>query len=225
MALNRAQFPTHHIHTLNRKRLINMASRALESDALPAPHICESMAWLDRLFLKPELCLYITLVRDPIARNLSAFFENIETNIGLDAASRGTPEDLLSWFTTKYNHEFPLNWFNLEFRDQLGINVFSQPFDQEKKYVHIPGSNVLIFRVDCEDDVVASVLSRALGRHLEIGKENVSAEKKYSKLYSSVKKIAKFPAPFVEKMYNNDFVRHFWSTEETENFKARWTKP
>lgn len=223
-AMLRAGLPVHHIHTLNDKKLLNAAERAVEQGSFPPPHICESMAWKNRLFSDPQKCLYITLVREPVSRNLSAFFENIGRYFpkGLDGVS---PEAILQTFITKYNHKTPLTWLDNEYKDELGIDVYALEFDIQKRYVRLPDCNMVVFRSDCEDEIMARILSDILGPKLIVTRENDSTDKDYVETYSAVKKIARFSDAFLDKMYNTKYARHFWSAEEISEFRKRWQKP
>lgn len=220
-AMQRAGLPVHHIHTLDERKLLASAKRSIDQGDFPAPHICESMSWRGRLFTHPDKCLYISLVRDPIARNLSAFFENIKNFLGPDYAER-PPKQILDIFLTKYNHQGPLTWFDREFKAQLGIDVYATPFDKKAKYVRLQGSNTLIFRADCPDDVVARILSESLGQRILVTPENVSATKAYGDTYKQIKAIARFAPKFLDTMYDTDFVRHFWTEEEINTFREQW---
>jgi len=52
----------------------------------------------------------ISLVREPVSRNLSAFFENFKRDVGIDYKdSEYNPTDLLNIFLENYNHDIPLN--------------------------------------------------------------------------------------------------------------------
>ena len=223
-AMLQAGLPVHHIHTLNEKNLMRAAKRATDQGNFPPPHICESMAWKSRLFTYPDKCLYITLVRDPIARNLSAFFENIGRYIPqeLDGIA---PEEILQTFIQKYNHQTPLLWLDKEYKGELGIDVYGTAFDVKKKYVRLPHCNMVVFRSDCEDETMARILSETLGPKLIVRRENDSTDKEYAELYSAVKKIARFPDAFLDQMYDTKYARHFWAPEEIAEFRKRWQAP
>lgn len=223
-AMRKAGLPVHHIHSLDDDHLLKMAKRSISEGRFPAPHICESMAWKERLFSKPELCLYISLVREPIARNLSGFFENAR-NLLTGHPSEWEPEEVLDVFVKRYKHTIPLDWFDREFEAQLGINIYEQKFDPQEKYVELSRHNTVIFRSDCDDKIAARVLSEALERTIIVGRANDTSNKPYSNIYRAVQRIAKFPKPFIDSMYDTKYVRHFWSDEEINVFRKKWQRP
>src|SRR5690242_7639081 len=77
-AIKRAGRPVYHIHSLRNDRLRKLAHFRLDRDEFPDPWVCEAMAWKERLFRRTDRCFYITLVREPIGRNVSGFFQNLE---------------------------------------------------------------------------------------------------------------------------------------------------
>lgn len=221
-AIIAAGLPCYDIHSLNPEYLQRTARSWLERGEYPPPHICVSMAHRDRLLVKRKKCLYISLVRDPIARNLSAFFQNLHLE-PMHIRTEENPQKLFDHFVNNYGHSVPMTWFEREFETQLSIDIFSKPFDREKKFVRLPGKHVVLFRVDCPDDVKGRVLTQELGRKITIRRQNDSANKDYFEKYGAIKDFAKFPESFLSRIYDSKFAQHFWTYDERQAFKAKWT--
>lgn len=221
IAILAAGLPCHDIHTLNRKKVLEMAKDWLDRGQYPPPHICLSMAHRDRLLVKRKKCLYISLVRDPIARNLSAFFQNLH-HMPDEIKNETDPNKMFEHFSNNYGHSLPLTWFDREFKAELGIDVFARPFDKESKFVHRKAANTILFRVDCPDDVKSHVLSKALSCEINVGRLNDGANKDYNTMYNEMKKLVTFPTKFLDRMYNSKFVQHFWTPDEIEKMKSNW---
>lgn len=221
-SIRHAGVTVHDIHTLEPDLLKKMTFKFLERGEFPPPHVCVSMAHRDRLIVKRKRCFYISLVRDPIARNLSAFFQNLHLK---SENIRDEPNGsvLFKNFVSTYNHDIPLTWFDREFRDQLGIDIFQRPFDKQKLYSYYPSINTALFRVDCPDDVKSRVLTRILGTKIDVGRANDGSNKDYNERYSSVKGQAVFPRVFTERIYNSTFAKHFWTDDELKRLKSKWT--
>mgnify|MGYP002266547777 CR=1 FL=1 len=213
--------PCHDIHSLEPEYLRRTAQECLARGVFPPRHICVSMAHRNRLFLKREKCLYISLLRDPIARNMSAFFQNLHL-LPDEIRTEGDPQKLFEKFKQAYKHSLPVTWFDREFGEQLGINVFDHPFDPGKRYIHIQSENVILFRVDCPDEIKGRVLSRVLGREIRVQRQNDSANKGYATLYNKVKEKARFTPDFVDDIYSTKFSNHFWSREELNEMSSKW---
>lgn len=221
--LRAAGLACHHIHSLRHDTLLRQTRTALAQNRFPPRHTCLSMAWREQI-LDRERCRYISLVRDPMARTLSAFFENLfRRTDGLTAAS--PPEALFEAYCAEAHHEHWLDWFGFEFRDQLGIDVFARPFDRAARMVELPESHTVIFRIDCPETRIAEVLSRTFGRPVAPIPTNIGSQKDYAAAYAAVRQMARFPRDLTDRIYDSAFVRHFWTEAEREEMRARWTAP
>lgn len=218
-AIVRAERTVHDIHTLDRAHLVKMAKARLAHGKYPPYHVCVTMAYESEI-LDRSNCIYISLVREPIARNLSAYFQNLATLGGSIGPDR-TPESVVAAFLKRYPHGFPAHWFDREFKRFLGINVYDEPFD--KVHGSVLTDQVLIMRTDLEDAEKGRLLSAALGTEISVPRRNMAENKGYASAYQAVLEAAKFPAPFVNSIYSTPFARHFWTDDELRKFRDRWT--
>lgn len=221
MAIKAAGLECHDIHTLNHKELLGMARKWLERGEYPPPHICVSMTHRQPLLIKRQKCFYISLVRDPVARNLSAFFQNLHLKEGT-IKNEKNPEKMFEYFSENYRHSLPLTWFDREFKAELGIDIFAHSFDQKARHIHLVATNTILLRVDCPDSVKSRVLSKALGREITVGHLNDGTAKDYKNMYNKMKKLVTFPPAFLDKMYDSKFVHHFWAPDEIVKLKENW---
>lgn len=215
--------PCYDVHSLNPDYIKKTAQSWLNRGEYPPPHICVSMAFRDRIFTRKSRCLYITLVRDPLARNLSAFFQNLHHQSEF-VRNEEDPQSLFEYFRHTYNHNLPLTWFDREFKKQLGLDALKLPFDPARRYAYHPTHNLLIFRTDCPDEEKGRVLSEVLGRPITVTRENDGLNKDYRDRYERVKEVAKFDRSFVETMYESRMARRFWSDAERAEMVARWAQ-
>ena len=221
-ALEAAGLHSHQIHHLDKKILIALAKPFIENSDLPKRHISQAMAYRRDYLSRRENFIFISLVRDPIARNLSAFFENLDAKP--EKISEEPDADVLfAHFMKDYPHAIPLTWFDREFGDQLGIDVFSTPFDTGRKYLYLKNRKTLLMRADCPDDLKSRILSDVFDRKIKVGQKNDGADKDYADRYAGVKKRTRFSAEFVNQIYDSKFCRHFWTTAEIGQMKRRWT--
>ncbi|MCC5972385.1 MAG: sulfotransferase family 2 domain-containing protein [Pararhodobacter sp.] len=223
-AIQAAGLTCYDIHTLDRKSLIKSAKKRLDKGKFPLTHISIAMAKRERLFRKKEKCLYISLVRDPVARNLSAFFQNLD-HYPNEIQKEKDPAIVFKYFQQNYNHESPLTWFDREFLEQLSINVYTQKFDTDLKYVYIKSANTVIFRTDCPDETKGLVLSELLGSEIRVGRSNDAGMKHYSDLYRNVTSVARYSPEHLDKLYTSKYAKHFWSDTERCEFREKWLGP
>lgn len=79
----------------------------------------------------------VTLVREPVARNISAFFQNVDLSFSDFNCQDVDPveiEALIENFLQIYPHETPLAWFDTQIKSVFGIDVFASNFPKSKGY-------------------------------------------------------------------------------------------
>ena len=105
----------------------------------------------------------ISLVREPIERNFSAFFQNLENFC--DPNDKAATEGLISRFISDYNHKVPLEWFDVEMKTTTGIDVYSKEFMYEEGYqLYKEGRyELLVLRVDMNDQTKEELVARFMG--------------------------------------------------------------
>src|SRR5689334_13265990 len=221
-AIRRNGRQVYDIHSLRADKLRARAQSYLDRGAFPTAWVCEAMAWRDSLLAHPRLCFYITLVREPIGRNLSAFFQNLETNAGPDALSK-SPEELLDIFINSYPHTYVHRWFDLEFHGELGIDVYSEHFEPAARFARLSAAPALVFRVDCDDATKGHQISKALGFTVEVGRSNDGSVKAYADKYAEFKRSARFPDDFLDHAYGTKYSKHFWSEDELAAYRKVWS--
>lgn len=182
------------------------------------------LRWRKRL----RLPIYVICpIREPLSRNISAFFENFNRDTGLKFADKKEwpSDELLDLFLTHYPHNVCLEWFDSNLKTTFGVDVFSQPFPIARKweiYKH-KSIHVLIYRSDIEHSTQLNIISSFIGYHFsEWTYNNISADKKYGEIYKKFVGSVKLPDSYISKMCDSKFCRKFWSEEEIEMIKDRF---
>ena len=172
----------------------------------------------------------ISPVREPVARNISAFFENIKGRVpGLDARiERGevTDDELIKYFMDSPQH-LPLSWFNIEMKPVFGIDVFSKDFDTKKGYQTYSGESaeLLVIRLESFDDAISQAFAEFLGlKDFKLKRVNIAEDKKYNDVYRRIVDNIVLPEEYLDMMYNSNYAKLFYSPQEIEGFRKRWGK-
>jgi len=166
----------------------------------------------------------ITMVREPIGRNISDFFQDL--NVYLDDPTRIDSFDdefVRNQFLKNYPHEIPLKWFSDEFKRTTNINIFEHTFDIQKKFCFIKHNSieVLIIRVDLEDEKKEQLIKDFLSlKDLKIKRHNTAHQKSYHSKYKSFLRNCKFDDAYVCKMLDSIYSRHFYSVDEIEQLRS-----
>ncbi len=176
----------------------------------------------------------VTLVRDPIARNVSAFFRHLPVNhphLGVDfRADPANVETLLDLFLDpgEPEHQFALDWFDREVRDVLGVDVFAEPFARERGHqtYETTAGPMLLIRLEDLTAVGPTALGAFLGvEDLPVPTRNRTENLNYASTYARFLERLRVPERYLDRMYESRLVRHFYSDEEIGAFRSRWSPP
>lgn len=195
--------PVFHVHRLNPKNI----------EAVSRDHLRRSGRSKDErlgLFLYEHIFLQkipvniITLIREPIARNISAFFQNFELFMGEKYHCSADVDDLISRFLAEYNHDVPLKWFDDELQAVSGVDVYKYPFPKKEGISHIEEGHcrILILKLEIDDDCKEKALTNFLKikKEFHLENKNIGAAKKYASIYSKFLKHIQLPPDYIQKM-------------------------
>jgi hypothetical protein len=170
----------------------------------------------------------ISLIREPIGRNVSAFFENFlrDTRVPYENANFSLDE-LRDIFLTNYKHAIPLDWFDRHIRRDFGIDVYATPFPEVGFDTYIQGNvRLLVLRSEMNDPQKIEVIKDFLGlSEFQIFNMNVAEDKLYAETYRRFKENVKLPRDYVAKLCESRYFIHFYSRDMIEKIKERWSEP
>ena len=217
---------TFHIHRADTKNIRDVLSWHIKRGLNP-PN--DGLGyWIGKKLLSSNKpATIVTAVREPIARNLSAYFENLDRFHNVtDAHLKIEVPDLINWFLDNYNHETPLKWFEDEFLISTGIDVYKIEFNKiEGHAIHKTGNrSVLIYRSDVEDHLIERSLAKIRPelKNIKLHKANVGASKPYATTYKTFRDEIRLPSSYIDMMLNNQFVKHFYTHEEIDMLHKKW---
>jgi len=172
----------------------------------------------------------ISMVRDPIARNVSLFFQSIGEFIPdieerIEAGSISA-HDLRDLFLFRIHHYLGGVWFDAQLKPIFAIDVFDEPFDKPRGYqIYQKGRfRLLLMRMEDISKIVQPAMKDFLGlEDFQIARDNSGSEKFYSGIYKEFKKLP-LPSVYVEDIYSTQGARHFYTEEELTRFALHWTK-
>ncbi|MCA1619997.1 MAG: putative capsular polysaccharide synthesis family protein [Acidobacteria bacterium] len=170
----------------------------------------------------------VSLVRDPVARNVSFYFETLDVLWQTERAhERIRLERLLAEFHERFGHERGIDWFDNEFKPVLGLDVYKHAFPHDQGYLRIDSGpyEVLIMRHDLDDRLKEKLLAELVGvRVVTLTPKNVSAQKPYAEVYREFLRRVELPEDYVNRLLGSKYARHFYSNEELARFRAKWLK-
>ena len=170
----------------------------------------------------------VSLVRDPVARNISFYFETLDVLWQTERAhERVSLERLLAEFHERFRHERGIDWFDNEFKPVLGIDVYEHPFPHDKGYLRIDSGpyEVLLMRHDLSDRLKEKCLAELLRvPAVTLTPKNIGMQKDYSDVYHEFLNRIELSEDYVYGLLDSKYARHFYSPEELARFRAKWLK-
>lgn len=166
----------------------------------------------------------ITLMREPVARNVSAFFQNFGRLVGGDVDSY-TAKEIQSLICEKVSPREPQDWIEEELEEIAEVDFGRHHLYRGATTATEAKWPVLLLRSDLDDDSKSASMREFLD-HPDITVErssNITAEKSGGDLYSEIKRIG-LPKSYVDECLSQPFVKNLLSAEEIEASKARWTE-
>ena len=241
--------PVCHTHFLSRDRA-NQTEKDRRKFFRTARHRYLTRQWLNQFLLRTyenhendHTWKLITLTREPISRNISAFFENLfvvpsendgEFEISSDyykiEPTIVTVDDistLTELFVNRARHDSPLRFFDREIKDIFGIDVLDSGFPIEKGYEIYSAGRVelLVLKLEKLKDIAGT----AFLEFLDINdfcpiSRNIGAEKVYAPLYDAFTKHVVIDSSYADKLLDSDYMRTFYSTEEIATARNKWLR-
>ena len=170
----------------------------------------------------------ISLFRDPIERNLSAFFEAFELHVGIKAEEyTGSLQALEAIYHEELEHDYPIHWFDRYFFSKTEIDIYKREFSSTEGAISFVEKNipVLIMNASLPDEKKETLLQDFMGvQQIELKNRNITSESKAGQLYKEFKNYMKFEASYLDAMYNSKYAIHFFSETYRENAIKRWLK-
>lgn len=176
-------------------------------------------------FLNMKSGKIISIVREPIARQIAAMWQNIH-NINRYSAEVDFEEIENYYFKSGFeNTEY--NWFNDEIKRYFDIDIFEHPFDREKGYSIIKQGNIQLLLMKMEK---INELEGIIGDFLEIDSfelrnSNIGGHKSYRYALQSFKDSFAISQKTLKRIYEeNKFVKYFYTEQERQYFYEKWIK-
>jgi len=167
----------------------------------------------------------ISLTREPIGRNVSAFFQNFERDTGVPYNDANfSHEELKTIFLTKFKHEIPLKWFDKNINENFGIDVYANSFPKcgYAEYSH-KNIRLLVMRSEIGDNEKVKVLRDFLKlTEFQIINRNISEEKEYALGYKDFRKNVKLPCDYIDKMCKSKYFKYFYDEDDINAVRKNW---
>lgn len=240
-------YSVYHIHFLNKEHLRWVEKFLIENKG-KFNHVPEH--FLNGIYFKRQIdklgdrkkWKVVTLVRDPIARNISKFFQVIDTQLNYSyqkkiesIGMKNVIRELMELFFSKRCYEsedwesehcsMPYSWFETELKSVFHIDVFSISFPESKGYKIYKNNRaeVLLLKVEKIQECSSLAFKEFLGiKNFRPLARNLASNKIYGESYRRFINSISIPRDYLDEFYSSYQVRHFYTDDEIENFKRKW---
>lgn len=176
----------------------------------------------------------ITLVREPISREISEFFQYLPSLYPelLDEDGNLEKSRALKVLQTKlmfYKPEsnYTCRWFDVEIKGSFGVDVYAYPFNTQKGYTIISDRNIdlLILRLEDLDQTFSQAITEFLGLQtpIQMVKSNIRTEQERGSLYRQVEQDFTIRSSICRKIYGSKYATHFYSETDRERLIQKWS--
>lgn len=207
-----------HVHRLNVENILAVKRAHIEKGVSPPSSDVLGRYLNKKITSTKKPAKIISMVREPVGRNISAFFQNLNyiNNI----------EQLISDFMQYYDHDVPLNWFDIEMESQTGINVYDYKFPQRGYQVICKQPyQLLVMRHDLDDSKKESVIGEFVEiPNFKLIRSNEASSKNYAQHYKEFLSTIKLPQDYVMRMLTSKDAMHFYPEEERQKLIIKWTE-
>jgi len=161
---------------------------------------------------------YISLVREPVSREISSFYQNRQLYFK-DILYNDF--EAINNLIESRGYDLALNWFDYELKKHLNFDVYSQPFDKTKGFsIYKIDSNteLMILRTDCINTIGTIAINKFLNTDIKQMKStNIGSNKSNSLYQKQLKSQFKISKENLKKIQNSKFMNQFFSAEEIKN--------
>jgi len=196
--------------------------KALIESRIPVSHVHRIAAKQSRHWHIKEYTHIISLVRDPVARNISEF-----TKREYPHPTKLSGPQLAQKFIRDHNHGWPLIWWGCELIPVVNFDFFRLPFDHSKGHAtyQLPTSQKLLI---LQTEKLALEGHRIIGDFLGISLPPIPLfnrtgdTQSRAALHSILMQHLTLPKDLLDLYYENNTTRYFYSAAQIAAFRGRW---
>lgn len=197
-------------------------------------------------FIKSKPIKIISLIREPIMRDISVFWQLIKTKRLIFAGflEKDLYESFCKYINIAYSTSKTLDnidpftkgrvrwgsqfeWFNEEVKPEFGIDIFESEFNIKKGYSIIRKENTELLLIKLESlNHLEGIIGEFIGAdNFTLCNSNEAKNYDYYFAYKEFLQNVKFPQAYFDFYYcDNKYMKQFYSDEELQSFKMRWKK-
>lgn len=216
-----------HIHYFTSSSIDNAKQNHLISDRKSVPlHLIVSELLLNKIKNYKGTLKIITILREPISRSISSFFQNIDFYMNSieypnliinESKSIKIIEKLISSSVDEINI-----WINTEIRENFNIDIYKSDFTENKFIIYKNGKiELLLLRVEDLNNVFENATKEFLNlnKGLSLMNYNIGFKKYYSSQYKSIQNKIRLNDEIIDKIFSSKYISHFYKNDINQLIK------
>lgn len=218
-SLKKAGFACLDIHFWAQDRILASLKNSVEDpdiEIIPE-HIIDSILARNALVRQGRLKI-VSLVRNPIMRNISAVFQNMPQSAAGD-------EERMMERLRNYAVRTPDHWFEADFIPTTGIDIFSKAHDRHADHYRYSTADfdILLMKLESPDERKADLLREFIGREVELVRANEADRKWYYDIYRKIIENPSLVRPtFVEECLSLKYYKTFYTDKDARELAAKF---
>jgi hypothetical protein len=218
-SLRTAGFACLDIHFWAPERILASLKNSLDDpdiEIIPE-HIIDSILVRNALTRQGRLKI-VSLIRNPIMRNISAVFQNMP-------ASAAGDFDRIMERLRAYSVRTPDHWFEADFIPTTGIDIFAAGFDRGADHYKFSNDafDILLMKLEAPDARKADLLREFMNHPVEVVRANVADRKWYFDVYKRIIDNPSIVRPtFVQECLELKYYRTFYTDEDARKLAERF---
>ncbi|NVK53862.1 MAG: sulfotransferase family 2 domain-containing protein [Flavobacteriaceae bacterium] len=222
--------PIFHIHRLSKKGIEKSKKDHMDSDRKSLPlHLIISEILSREININKDRIKIVTIIREPISRYVSSFFQNIEFYKNSIEKSDLTIDinGSLGFLYSNFNEQICIDladWFRSEIEEPLNLNILD--IDTNSKYYFGNyNSFFILLRLEDINSNWQHILFLLTGEKINIPMKNfnIGDKKYYSDSYNKVKKDLKIEPKVFDNITAHVFYKKFYS-DLIPSSKEKWVR-
>ncbi|MEX0290290.1 MAG: putative capsular polysaccharide synthesis family protein [Flavobacteriaceae bacterium] len=216
-----------HIHSLDESEISAGVAKCLKNGIYPGRR--SPVGLINRKIVsKRRPFKIISLYRNPIDRNISAFFDAFELFLGVPAQNYpGSLEELEKAFHDNISHTYAIDWYGKQFFEGTAINVYELPFNSDEEFTVFKKGHIEVLLMHSE---IPNPKKEALIgdfcdiKDFNIIDANITAESNGGKLYKDFRNHIRYTEGYLNSLLDSPYMNHFFSEGYKERLFKTWLK-
>lgn len=216
--------PIPHLHSVDPFKVSKQVVRAGSPGKAPRS-VRQALKFLRQSVTSTARLRVVSLVREPIDRNISAAFTSLRKSRNRQLREAVDDSDALIQLWKEFDDRRPFQWFQDEIEGVLGVRVFDgEPIQHGFGRWSTPDVDLLVLRSDLPREMQEAELASFVGQE-SMRIETKNTENRSLPEYKAFKRNLRFDCDYVSRCWQSDYMQQFFPDISLESYLEKWARP